>query len=79
MYRGLLFGVVTKYGGVWMALITTSVLFAASHVLGSADLGYLLSIFVTGAVYGGLRIWSGGVALPVTAHAMLNLAVVLSS
>ena len=71
--RGALFAAVEDCGGVVLALLVTSAAFALLHVplygwhVVPLDLG-------VGLFLGGLRILTGGVAAPATAHAVADLA-----
>jgi len=71
--RGVLFHSLSRYGGVVVAVVVTSVLFALMHVplygwhVVPLDLG-------VGFWLAGLRLVSGGVAAPAVAHTLADLA-----
>jgi membrane protease YdiL (CAAX protease family) len=71
--RGALFGAVEESGGVVPALLVTSAVFALLHVplygwhVVPLDIG-------VGLFLGGLRVLTGGITAPATAHAVADLA-----
>ena len=73
LIRGALFDAAQHWLGGALALTLTSVAFALLHVplYGAAALPIDLAI---GAVLGGLRLLTGGVAAPAVAHALADLA-----
>ncbi len=72
VFRGVLYDFFRQRFGVPTTVIGTSLLFTLSHFLGRLDLAGGLKIFLAGLVYGGLRAWSGGVALPIVIHVVGN-------
>jgi hypothetical protein len=68
-FRGVLFGAAAEAWNVTTALIVTSVLFAVGHLGGYPPgvKGVLLAGFY-GFALGYLRVWAGGLALPILCH-----------
>ncbi len=73
LVRGVLFNAVEDAAGVPAALVLTTVVFALVHVplYGVAALPLDLAV---GLWLGGLRVLSGGVTAPATAHVLADLA-----
>jgi membrane protease YdiL (CAAX protease family) len=73
LVRGVLFGAVEQSVGVKAALVITTILFALVHVplYGISALPLDLAV---GLWLGGLRVASGGVTAPATAHVLADLA-----
>jgi membrane protease YdiL (CAAX protease family) len=71
--RGVLFNAVRAWGGDWLALAATTVLFAAIHVP-LYGFGALPLDLAVGLLLGGVRIVSGGVLAPAIAHVLADLA-----
>ena len=69
VFRGVLFDALQSRWGVWVTLIATAALFGLGHLRGypSGPLGVCLAALF-GFVMGALRVWTGGVALPIVAH-----------
>ncbi len=68
-FRGILFGAAANAWNVTTALLVTSVLFAVGHLGGYPPglKGVLLAGFY-GLALGYLRLWAGGLALPILCH-----------
>lgn len=76
LFRGLGMGCLLERG--WspvIAILVTSALFAVTHVQ-YVPSGMFL-IFVSGVIFGYLRLISGALTLPILAHALLNLSISL--
>jgi membrane protease YdiL (CAAX protease family) len=71
--RGVLFSAVERAAGVRAALAVTTIVFALVHVP-LYGVGALPLDLAVGLWLGGLRLVSGGVAAPATAHAAADLA-----
>jgi membrane protease YdiL (CAAX protease family) len=73
LLRGVLFTAVEQAVGVKAALVVTTILFALVHVplYGISALPLDLAV---GLWFGGLRVASGGVTAPATAHVLADLA-----
>ena len=69
VFRGILFDALESQWGARFTLVVTALLFGLGHLRGypSGPVGAGLAV-VFGLVTGGLRLWSGGLALPVLAH-----------
>jgi len=69
VFRGVLFDAVQSQRGNWGALIGTAILFGLGHLHGYPPgvLGACLA-GMFGAVLGALRLWTGGLLLPIAAH-----------
>jgi membrane protease YdiL (CAAX protease family) len=69
VFRGVLFDALRSQWGVWFTLIATAVLFGLGHLRGypPGPLGACLAALF-GFVMGALRVWTGGLALPMVAH-----------
>ena len=69
IFRGVLFDALQSQWGVWFTLIASSVLFGLGHLEGfpSGPVGACLAASF-GFVMGVLRLWTGGLALPIIAH-----------
>lgn len=69
IFRGVLFDSVESQWGVWVAVIATAFLFGYGHMRGypPGALGAVLA-GVYGLCLGWLRVFSGGLGLPVIAH-----------
>jgi len=73
LLRGVLFGAVEEGAGVTAAVLVTTVVFALVHVP-LYGVGALPLDLAVGLWLGGLRVASGGVTAPATAHALADLA-----
>jgi membrane protease YdiL (CAAX protease family) len=73
LLRGAVFAAIDEAVGVKTALVVTTVVFALAHVplYGMHALPLDLAV---GLWLGGLRVASGGVAAPATAHVVADLA-----
>ena len=69
VFRGILFDALESQWGAWVTLVATSLLFSVGHLRGypSGLVGACLAA-VFGLAMGGLRLWTGGLALPIVAH-----------
>ena len=69
VFRGVLFDAVQSQWGAWGTLIGTAILFGLGHIHGYPPglLGACLAA-VFGFVLGALRLWTGGLLLPIVAH-----------
>lgn len=69
VFRGILFDALESQWGAWFTLMATSLLFCVGHLRGypSGPAGAGLAA-VFGLATGGLRLWTGGLALPIVAH-----------
>lgn len=77
VFRGFLLGVLLARG--WLpvqAVLASSLLFALTHTQYTAY-GQLL-IFLSGCVFAVLRLQTGGIRVPILAHALLNLIITLA-
>ena len=69
VFRGVLFDAVQSQWGAWGALIGTAMLFGLGHLHGyppGLSGACLAALF--GSVLGALRLWTGGLLLPIVAH-----------
>jgi membrane protease YdiL (CAAX protease family) len=71
--RGALFAALDRAGGPVVAVLVTSAAFAVMHVPFYGWSAVPLDLGV-GLLLGGLRLWTGGVAAPATAHVLADLA-----
>jgi len=69
VFRGVLFDAVESQWGVWVAVVATAFLFGYGHMRGypPGPLGAFLA-GIYGLCLGWLRVFSGGIGLPVMAH-----------
>jgi membrane protease YdiL (CAAX protease family) len=69
VFRGVLFDAIRSQWSMWVTLTATSVLFGLGHLHGFPPglWGACLAV-VFGFAVGGLRVWTGGLALPIVAH-----------
>lgn len=69
VFRGILFDALESQWGGRFTLVVTALLFGLGHLRGypSGVAGAGLAV-VFGLVTGGLRLWSGGLVLPILAH-----------
>ena len=69
VFRGVLFDALRSQWGVWVTLIGTALLFGLGHLHGYPPgvIGACLAVLF-GFGMGVLRLWSGGLALPIVAH-----------
>jgi membrane protease YdiL (CAAX protease family) len=69
VFRGILFDALQSQWGMWVTLMATSLLFSVGHLRGypSGAVGACMAA-VFGFAMGGLRLWTGGLALPIVAH-----------
>jgi membrane protease YdiL (CAAX protease family) len=69
VFRGVLFDAVQSQWGPAVAVIATALLFGIGHVRGypPGPLGACFAVLF-GLVLGALRLWTGGLALPIVAH-----------
>jgi membrane protease YdiL (CAAX protease family) len=73
LLRGALFNAVEEVHGIPTALIVTTIAFAILHVP-LYGIGALPLDLAVGLWLGGLRVVSGGVTAPATAHVLADLA-----
>jgi membrane protease YdiL (CAAX protease family) len=73
LLRGALFTALSEWRDAWTALIVTSIVFALMHVPMYGWHAVPIDLAV-GVFLGGLRVLSGGVTAPATAHALADLA-----
>jgi len=77
-YRGLIQKTLCNYfknirmGNV-LAVILTSLLFSASHIYWSPNLGILIFTFLTGLLYGCVYLFSGKIESAILCHFLFNL------
>lgn len=71
--RGALFGATERLAGPAVAVVGTSLLFALIHVPFYGWSAVPLDLGV-GLAFGGLRLWGRGLAAPVAAHVLADLA-----
>jgi len=69
VFRGVLFDALQSRSGGWVSLAATTLLFGVGHLNGypPGPVGVCLATLF-GLAMGGLRIWTGGIALPIVAH-----------
>jgi membrane protease YdiL (CAAX protease family) len=69
IFRGILFDAIESEWGVWIAVAGTAFLFGYGHLGGypPGPVGAVLA-GIYGLCLGGLRVFSGGLGLPVAAH-----------
>jgi len=69
VFRGVLFDALQSQWGVWVTLAATALLFGLGHLRGypSGLTGACLAALFSLAM-GVLRLWTGGLALPIVAH-----------
>ena len=69
VFRGILFDALESQWGARFTLVITALLFGLGHLRGypSGVAGAGLAV-VFGLVTGGLRLWAGGLVLPILAH-----------
>ena len=69
VFRGVLFEALQSQWGAWMTVTGTAVLFGLGHLHGypSGPAGTCLAAGF-GLLTGGLRLWTGGLLLPIVAH-----------
>jgi membrane protease YdiL (CAAX protease family) len=69
VFRGVLFDALQSQWGSWVTLTTTALLFGLGHLRGypSGFLGSCMAVLF-GFAMGVLRLWTGGLALPIVAH-----------
>ncbi len=69
VFRGVLFDALQSQWSGWFTLIATALLFGFGHLRGypSGLLGACLAALF-GFIVGALRLWTGGLALPIVAH-----------
>jgi len=69
VFRGVLFDALRSQWGAWVTLAATALLFGLGHLRGypSGVVGACLAALF-GFAMGVLRLWTGGVALPIVAH-----------
>jgi hypothetical protein len=76
VFRGVLFDALLSQRGVWITLLATSALFGLGHLQGypSGPAGAgLAALFGFGM--GVLRLWTGGLALPIAAHMVADATI----
>ncbi len=74
IFRGCLYGVVRRYGGVTVGILFNALLFAAIHAhLPSFGGLFVLAVCLTLAYE-----WTGSIFVPITMHALFNLVSVAS-
>ncbi len=76
VFRGILFDALESQWGVWVTLIATAMLFGLGHLRGypSGVVGACLAA-VFGFAMGVLRLWSGGLILPIVAHMVADATI----
>jgi uncharacterized protein len=69
IFRGVLFDALESQWGVWVTLAATALLFGLGHLRGYPPgvMGACLAALF-GFALGVLRLWTGGLALPIVAH-----------
>ena len=69
VFRGVLFDALQSQWGMWVTLAATALLFGLGHLRGypSGVVGACLAALF-GFAMGVLRLWTGGLALPIVAH-----------
>jgi len=69
VFRGILFDAIESQWGGWVSVAATAVIFGYGHMRGypPGSVGALLAA-VYGFALGGLRLFTGGLGLPVAAH-----------
>lgn len=72
-FRGALWAVIKEEFGEYVALFATTIVFAVVHVPMYGWKAIPLDVGV-GLGLGALRVWTGGVAAPATAHVLADLA-----
>lgn len=76
VFRGVLFESLRVQWGVSFTLIATSLLFGLGHLRGyPPGVGGACLAVVFGFVTGGLRIWTGGLGLPIVAHVVADATI----
>ncbi len=70
VFRGLIYGVLRRYGGRLAAILTTSLLFAAIHV----EVGVILPLFVLAIALALAYELTGSLWVPITMHMAFNAA-----
>jgi len=74
-FRYVALGALRKPLGTHGAVWVSGVMFGFAHILNPIAIPYLILV---GACFGYLRVWSGGLALPMILHFTHNLVVVMS-
>lgn len=76
VFRGILFDALESQWGVWVTLIATALLFGLGHLRGypSGVVGACLAA-AFGFAMGLLRLWSGGLVLPIVAHMVADATI----
>jgi membrane protease YdiL (CAAX protease family) len=76
VFRGILFDALQSQWGAWVTLIASSLLFGLGHLRGypSGILGACLATLF-GFAMGVLRLWTGGLALPIAAHLVADATI----
>jgi membrane protease YdiL (CAAX protease family) len=71
VFRGVAFDAVGALWGTSGAIVLTALTFGLGHYAGGCPCGIsgICIVALGGLVLGGLRFWSGGIALPILAHA----------
>jgi membrane protease YdiL (CAAX protease family) len=78
LFRGFLMTSMEARGWPsWLIVILSSAAFTILHI-GYTGFG-LMFIFMLGCMFGALRLWSGGLILPMAAHAAFNMKTFLFS
>jgi membrane protease YdiL (CAAX protease family) len=69
VFRGVIFEALASQYGVWFTVAVTAALFGLGHLRGypSGPIGACLAVLF-GFLMGLLRVWTGGLALPILAH-----------
>lgn len=75
-FRHLALGSLREKWGVHWGVLISGALFASAHLMNPFGIPYL---FLLGVALGYLRIWSGGLLLPMVLHFVHNAAVLLSA
>lgn len=76
VFRGILFDALESQWGARVTLAATALLFGLGHMRGyppGIAGGFLATVF--GLATGGLRLWSGGLVLPILAHIGADLTI----
>jgi len=68
-FRGILFDAIESQWGVWVGVVATALLFGYGHLRGypAGSVGAVLA-GIYGLCLGWLRVYTGGIGLPVLAH-----------
>jgi membrane protease YdiL (CAAX protease family) len=76
VFRGVIFDSLRWQWGVVFTLVATSLLFGVGHLRGyPPGVGGACLAVLFGFVTGGLRIWTGGLALPIAVHVVADATI----